>query len=490
MSDPAAELTPIDVALGQGKPEELAAARARMDRDPLALLAVAEEVAFVQGVRALRVEAGPTYVIGLNELCWRAAERVALPTSPWRGWPWGVAAAAAVAALLWYHDPLASPPRADDAPLAEFVLQRSPTPVADMFVPDVIPDARAVTWQHDLDAIRRRLDQEAAPRLREALDAGLGDAPDRLRGWLDPRNALALQRLEHELRADAEFRRDASRRRGGLPAADARIQQLADELAASLLAADGDGAGFYAVAYAVRAIVGAGGADAVRLAAIRAGAARLAVELPTANEERLVAGIAALCDASIVDAAVLDVVRAHGSRLVDGLLTIDNDNWSRRLPAMLAPAAPVLVVAEAARVIGRLPAFGLEANRCKLARSLLVGALRDRRAQGVDSPEVVAGVLYGGADVLPADEREQLERDLRRWRPARLAPNFRLCHQFAWAIEPGRCGHTRLQSELRELAVLPAPADVADAGAFVLCLATAYAACAGEDDAGRRRAGS
>lgn len=490
MNEPGAELAPIDVALGQGEPAELAAARARMDRDPLALLAVAEEVAFVQGVRALRIDAGPTYGIALNELCRRAAERVAPPASPWRGWPWGVAAAAAAAALLWWLDPLAAPPRADDAPLAEFVLQRAPTPVGDVAIPDVTPDARAVAWQSDLDTIRRRLDQEATPRLREAFDAGLGDAPDRLRGWLDPRNALALQRLDHELRANAEYRREELRRRGGMPAADVRIQELADGLAASLLASED--VAVEAVAYAVRATVGAGGADATRLAAIRAGAVRLAAELPAAHGERLVVGLAALCDASVVDAAFLDGVRAHGSRLVDGLLGIDADNWSRRLPALLAPSASVLAVAEAARVVGRLPAFGLDAGRCKLARSLLVGALRDRRAQGVDSPALVAGLLYGGADVLPGEEREQLERDLRRWRPARLTPDFRLCHQFAWAIEPGRRGHARMQAELRELAVQPTPADVAEAGAFVLCLATAYAASIGEADAAGapRRAGS
>jgi hypothetical protein len=316
--------------------------------------------------------------------------------------------------------------------------------------------------------------------LREALDAGLDDAPDRLRGWLDPRNALALQRLDHELRANAEYRREELRRRGGMPAADARIQQLADDLAATLLAGGVDD--LVADAYAVRAVVGAGGGEATREAAVRAGAARIAAALPSAHGDRLVAGVAALCDASVVDAGFLAAVRTHGARLVDGLLAIDEDNWSRRLPALLAPSASALAVSEAARTVGRLPGFGLDATRCKLARSLLVGALRDRRGVGVDSPELVAGLLYGGADVLPAAEREQLERDLRRWRPVRLAPDFRLCHQFAWSIEPGRRGHTRLQADLRELAVLPAPSAMAEAGAFVLCLATAYASTGGEPD--------
>lgn len=490
MSVPVANLTPLDVALGQGSPAELAAARARMDVDPLALLAVAEDVAFVQELRALRVEAGPIYGVALNDLCRRAAERVQRPVSRWRGWPWGLAAAAAAAVALWWLDPLAPRRAPAAAPIADFVLQPRPPASDDVVPPEVVADARAVAWQADLDAIRRRLDHEASPHLREALEAGVAEAPDRLRGWLDPRNALALQRLDHELRANAEYRREELRRRGGMPAADVRVQQLADELARALLA--GDGGELVDDAYAVRAVVGAGPAGAERAAAVVAAGERIVAALPAAHGERLVAGLAALCDAAVVDTRFADAVRSHGARLVDGLLRIDGDNWSRRLPALLAPSAPAAAVAEAARTAGRLPAFGLDASRCQLARGLLVGALRDRRALGQDRPDLVAGLLYGGADLLPATEREQLQRDLRRWRPARLAPDFRLCQLFAWSIEPGARGHARLQSDLRELAVLPAPAGGAELGAFVLCLATAYAAPQAElaDGAASRRGGS
>ena len=40
---------------------------------------------------------------------------------------------------------------------------------------------------------------------------------------------------------------------------------------------------------------------------------------------------------------------------------------------------------------------------------------------------------------------------------------------------PGSRGHTRIQRELRQLAVMPAPTALQDRAAFCLCLATNYA---------------
>lgn len=467
-------LTAFDVALGQGEPAALASARARLTEDPLLLLEVADAVAFVQDLRALRTEPGPAYARKLAAVTQRAAERVATPASPWRGWPWGVAAAAAAAAALWLVDPMCEPAAAAaPAPVADFVLRR-PAATDDLASPAVPPDARAVAMQADLETIRRRLDHEALPRVREALDASLAEPADRLRGWLDPRNALALQRLDHELRANAEFRREELRRRGGMPAADVRVQQLADELAEAL-AADRV-AGLVDRAYALRGVHGAGPATAARAAAIVAAAERIVDELPQAHGERLAHGLAALCDAAVVDGRFAEAVRAHGERLVGSLLGIDIDTWARRLPELLAPSAAAGALGETARTLARLPSFGVDAQRCRIARSLAVGALRDRREAGADGPDVVAALLYGGADLLPAAELLQAERDLRRWQPIRLAPDFALCHQFAWALEPGQRGHARLQSAVRELAVLAAPADARQLGAFVLCLASGYAA--------------
>jgi hypothetical protein len=466
-------LTAFDVALGQGEPDALAAARARLSEDPALLLEVADAVAFVQDLRALRTEPGPGYARKLAAVTQRAAERVAPPVSPWRGWPWAVVAAAVAAVALWLFDPLRPVADSPAAPVAELVLRR-PTDMGDVVVPGVVPDAGAVAARNDLETIRRRLDHEALPRVRESFDATIAEPADRLRDWLDPRNALALDRLDHELRASAEFRREELRRRGGLPAADVRVQQLADGLADDLAA--GRVAGLVDRAYALRGVYGAGPATAARAAAIGAAAESIAAEMPSAHGERLAHGLAALCDAAVVDGRFADVVRTHGERLVGALLGIDDDTWSRRLPELMAPATPAGALGEAARTLARLPSFGLDALRCRLARSLVVGALRDRRAGGLDAPDLVAALLYGGADLLPADELLQAERDLRRWQPARLAPDFVLCQQFAWAIEPGQRGHARLQASVRELAVMPAPTEPRQLGAFVLCLATAYAA--------------
>jgi hypothetical protein len=60
-----------------------------------------------------------------------------------------------------------------------------------------------------------------------------------------------------------------------------------------------------------------------------------------------------------------------------------------------------------------------------------------------------------------------------------LAPDFATVQQIAWSRTPGSRGYTRLQREIRQLAVLAAPENVADRAAFCMCLATNYAAYLG-----------
>ncbi|MCK5941629.1 MAG: hypothetical protein KAI24_06655, partial [Planctomycetes bacterium] len=98
-----------------------------------------------------------------------------------------------------------------------------------------------------------------------------------------------------------------------------------------------------------------------------------------------------------------------------------------------------------------------------------------------ERPEVLAAMVYGFGDLLDEgrNERDRLAWALQRWKPARLAPDFATVQQIAWSLAPGSRGHTRMQRELRQLAVLPAPESLRDRAAFCLCLATNYAGFVG-----------
>ena len=119
----------------------------------------------------------------------------------------------------------------------------------------------------------------------------------------------------------------------------------------------------------------------------------------------------------------------------------------------------------------------MDPDRCTLVRSLILGRLREQRAGDQDRPEVLAAMTYGFADLLDgkANERDRLAWALQRWKPARLAPDYATVQQMAWSLSPGTRGFTRMQRELRQLAVLPAPTGLLEQAAFSLCLATSYA---------------
>jgi hypothetical protein len=174
-----------------------------------------------------------------------------------------------------------------------------------------------------------------------------------------------------------------------------------------------------------------------------------------------------------------DVVTAQGERLVALVLQVDGDNWRRWLPELLGPKVRAGVLAEANRVLTRLPAFRVDAGRCAIVRQLLLAPLRDRRDAGEDSPELVAAMLYGSADLLAEAERDRLELQLRLWQPAHLVGDFSTVQQMAWALEPGRRGFTHLQADLRQLAVVEDPQALGKRAAFCMCLATNYAAFPG-----------
>lgn len=481
----------VDVVLGQGDAAAVAAARARWLADPEGLIAYAEEVAFVQSVRLLACEPGPLYGGKLADVLRQAQVRQPAPAATSRPWLWAVVAAAVAFVALSTWDPLRSRRDAVAPTVAALSLR---TPVAD-------PDALAVAVdgssalpgavdEDDVGVIRRRLELEASTRLRESFDEGLRRSGDSLRAWLDPRNAMMLARFDLELRAHAESRRAALAHSGGLPAADERVQGMADEIAAAVLAPFDAPAEAATVGCMARALVAAGAASPARRLALARCGRLLADGLATAHGEVFVAGLAGLLDVALATGEFAAEARRHGDRLLAELLAVDEETWLRRLPALLSAAAPPAAMGEAAKALSRLPAFGAEPNRCAMARGLLVGALRERLARGDDDPGVVAALLYGGGDLLPADERAARERSLRRWKPIRLVPDFVLCHQFASSLAPDRAGFARHQAELRELAIVAAPAGWRDRGAFCLCLADLCARQGAPGPAAAGRSGS
>jgi hypothetical protein len=498
-------LGPVELLLGQGPADERAALRARSGEDPLLMLELADTVALFAQCRELRTEPSPAYALKLHALMNRAARRrtpTPAPVPLGRGLLWAAAAAVVTFALLWTCDPLgrrahALPPRFGDALVQQSAGQApgagDPARAETAEQPAESQPARhsdELAWEATLELMRQRLGLESSPHLREALEEGLQaqgqqGAGDRLSRWLDPRNALTLMRLDHELRASAELRREALRRQGGLPAVDERVQHLASAIAHELPAVM---AGSWpanradradrvtAVALAVRALIAAGGADAERDRQRTAAARWLAAQAPDLHGAALVEALAALVEVAAVSGEHFDVVVQQGQRLVDAVLRPDDQIWERSLPVLLGSRLPAATAGDAARLLRRLPGFGLTSDRCSLVRQLLLGQLRSRRAGGQDGPELLAALLFGCGDLLPDAERTEIELQLRRWKPVRLAPDYRTVQQVAWAVEPGQSGFTRLQGELRQLAVCPDPATLPSRAAFVLCLATNFAA--------------
>lgn len=472
---PAVPIEPIDVLLGEGEPQALAGWRQRIASDPEAMLDMADTVALIEGLRQLRTDASAGLCGRLGAVVQRSERRVPpiVPgdrSGPW----WAAAAAAATLALLSLVDPLGQRARSTGDTGNALPVTPQPVPAG----PSAASEARAVAWQSAVEQMRARLGLLPSDNLREAFEAGLDDRRDELGRWLDPRNALVMMRLDHELRANALVRREAARRQGGLPDADERVQQLADAIAEQLpghllLSRAED---VPAVGRAVRALIAAGPRRGLRDAALRSGGDWLSRRAPAATGMELVTVLAALVETAAVTGDHVDVAAQHGLRLLDEVLQPDDHNWSRRLPDLLGPRVSAAVLADAGRLFAFLPGLGANAERCGIVRRLLLGRLRDRRDAGEDSPELVAAMLFGSADLLAEAERDALELRLRRWQPGCVAPDYCTVHLLAWALEPGRRGFTRWQAELRLLAVKPDPEALNDRAAFCLCLATNYAA--------------
>jgi len=482
------QLTVVDLLLDEGTPQAQAAVRARIAEDPTLAIEMAETVALFEEFRQLEVEPSTRLGCRLSDVVRRAERRTLQPPSVhWLAKAtWVAAAAVIVFALLWQFDPLGRREQQHAQQRARIDAVQPSTGVSepgDSSEPasiqhEVAREATEVAWEAALETMRSRLALETSRRLGQALQTALLPPADPMQRWLDPRNALASLRAEHESRARPEVRRALLRHQGGLAAVDARVQELTDRIVAELLDLQEDPAGaeLRSVALAVRALIAAGAVDERRTEALAFGSRWLATQLPDCAGERLVCALAPLVEVAAVSGDYGDLVAQHGGRLVDEVLRTDEDTWGRRLPELLTGTVPAATLGDAVRVLGLLPGVGVAPARCHIVRQLLLGRLRERRDAGDDGPELLAAMLYGGADLLAAGEREEVERQLRRWTPLRLAPDFVTVHQLAWGFEPARVGFTRLQRELRRLAVLSDPGRLGTRAAFCLCLATNYAA--------------
>ncbi len=484
--DRTSDCTPLDAALGASDRAAEDALRARATEEPTLLFELAEEVAFLERWRELRIEPSARYGAMLRGVMRRAEQRVPRRV-PLLQRPWLIVAAAATvafAALVW-TDPLSR--RGADSAVAALSLT---IPVDAEPAETVggtggtVPVRTQTAFANTVEAMRDRFEVEGSGQLREALNNALSPGRDRLGRWLDPRNTVALMRLDHEVRARSEVREQALRSQGGLAAADRRVQQFADELAIELLER------FRAVpfeaepslpdvAWVVRALLAAGPTSAERADAVAAGSQWMVDRLGGATVADSVAALSALVEVAAVSGQHLAVVSAQGRRLLEDVLS-PAEAWRRGRPDLLAGTMPAAVVGEAMRVFRQLPAFGLDAERCELVRSLLLGSLQERIDRGADGPECFAAVVYGGADLLDELERYRFERHLRRWQPVSLAPDFVTVQQLAWGMEPGRSGYTKLQWQLRPLAALPRPTAMRARAELSVCLAATYAAPRGE----------
>lgn len=498
---------PIDLLLNQGSADEVAAMRNEVANDPMLALDLADTVAVIEQFRHVRTEASPEFAGKLQNVAVHAERFYRshyLPKAPMWHMPAVMSvAAAATFFLLWCFDAgrLLQDSRSDEVASVNAL-----TDVGDLvtlgsdvndyehaLVQEVPITPEQASWEQTVQEITRRLDRETTDHMRDAFRAGIADASDPLTQWIDPSNTLTLLRLEHELRANAEVRAEALRNRGSLEEVDDRVQELADDIAVSLMqmvtgrapatTVDlvADRQELSEIAMGVRALIAAGPA-ANRAAALRHSGDWLARRLPNLQGERLVIALSGLLELAAINGQHFDEVSVHGQRLVEEVLKPDEERWRRSLPDLVTSRVAAGSIGEAGRILSRLPAFGLDPAPCKLVRLLLLGQLRERRSLNEDRPEVLAAMLYGCGDLLASEsnERERVRWALRRWKPRRLAPDFATVQQIAWAQTPGSRGYTRLQGELRQLAVLPTPAELRNCAAFCLCLATDFAGHVGD----------
>ncbi len=461
----------LDLALGQGRADDLEQLRARLGRDPLAAVEFAETRQLLERLRGLAVAPSERLAARLAATVRIASRREALRrTEPgsWRQLIGGAVAAAALFALLVWIDPLG----------LQCILPSAREQRGAAVARTVVTTVGATTTEPMSALIDRVIlasqQLEPSSRLQLAWDryqgsSAPGTAPvDRLSQWLSPRNALAVLQIDRELRSTADARRRALHDRGQLDQVEDRVQDLATEVGQRLRSParlDVD-----ETALAIRAVLAAGDADPAVLAR---GGERLLALLPDLEDGGLATALNALGELAAATGEFAPQVLLHGNRFVREVL--DPTNWSRRRPRMLSTATTA-AVADAGRFLQIAPAFGIDSEEALVVRLLLAAPLQERRDPQRETPDVPTALVFAFADLLTPEERGELETRLRVWRPAALLPDFRLLHELAASRAPDRVGYARFQLDLRSIGATATPVELRDRAALCLCLSTAFAA--------------
>ena len=459
-SDDAFTPTLLDLALSQGRQRDLDALRERIASDPLEAIAFAETRNFLEGMQGLCCEPSAGFEARMEGLVLMArARRGGRPALPMSAWIACAAAAALLFVALSWLDPLSlRGKQLDHKRHVATALEPMQAPVPYVSHPIDATIAKAI------EATQRMAKDTplASAMLRFERDG----AEDRLAGWLSPRNAVGFLRLDRELRATAGDRmaalRDAELARG----LQHRVERLAEEIAAKAGSADAESA--RAAALALRSLVAAGPRyDDAALAYVRS----LESRLGALHGGDLAMALCALAEAAVSDLGVTsDALREHGERWIASVLVVDDEVWSRRRPRMLLPSEPAAGLAAGGRFCRMAPELGIDSEKAKAVRLLLLAHLEERRNGRIETPDVPTAMVYGFGDLLAADDRAGLEKALRNWRPESLVPDYLSLQQFAASRGPEVLGFARWQLELRRVAALSAPIDLGDRAALCLCL--------------------
>ena len=467
-------LQPIDLLLGEGTPAELQRCRDHMSSDPLAALEYAETRQLVEELRELTVEPTPR-LQGLMDTVVRQSERRLRLRQP-TGRSWGfevglVAAAAAVLlSILLLTDPMglqeSTEARSDVAAAQNVVSEPVRSPAA--------PEAPAVsvvaaTWDAAVRLGPGSKLASAWSRFQSAQEAYDGNPAERLSRWLSSRNALAVMQLDYELRSTPQARHEALRKRGHPVAIDRRVQQLAATLSEQLLEENDLPA--REVAMCVRALLAAG--DDYQ-SAMRRGGDRLVASLPAASGGELASSLLALGELAAATGQHAEVVREHSERLLDEVLSVDEQTWTRRRPRLLSGLVSAAEIGDAGRLLALMPAFGVDPEQALFVRLLMAAHLQERRDVRNDTPEILAALAYGFGDLLRPEEGEEVDSRLRTWSPVSVVPDYLALHQLAGSRSPATLGYARFQLALRRIMALEAPEGLSDRAALCLCLAANF----------------
>lgn len=463
----------IDLILGQVEPDEQAQLRRQIAGDPLQALEMADTVHLIERLREAETPLGPLFACRMDGVVREARRRLwrqRLP-SPWLQIGLFAAAAAAVLLALVLFDPAAWL-RGDAAVPAA----HCPAPPVPPAPEPAAPPAPLPQREEPLERLSRLLeDRPEQPLLRASERVSEAARRDALRSWLEPRNLLAVQRLDYQLRASAAHRRAALHHRGWLPEIDDRVQQIAADLVLGLpfRLLDSDTRPIE-VAFLVRALLASGTATpgGAHEQACDEAASWLLRRLPQLHDGDLAVALLALAERAASTLRSADEVYAGIARLLDE--TFADAAWSRRRPELLSVRTDVVCLAECGRLMAMAPGFGIDPDRALALRSLVEAHLEERRLQVPDDPALLAAMAYGFGDL--SEDLDEIERKLRAWRPAELVGNYVTLMQLAWSREPGVRGWARFQLSMRRLATQPTPDAFLERAALLLCLATNYAA--------------